>query len=135
LINLRNRKGISAYISILFLVGLAVAGGVLLYSSMIGALSEVNTNELPQTLSLDTVKIVNSTTCIAYIRNVGSDSVTLDQVYIDDVPADSFDQATISPESLEAVRITGSFVSGSTYRYKVVGKDMTQLVFSAKASY
>ena len=130
-----KRKAISAYIAVLFLVGLAVAGGVLLYSSMIGALSGINTNELPQTLSLDTVKIYNSTTCIAYIRNVGSESIIIDQAYIDSLPADSVDLATINPESLAAVRIRGTFVSGTKYDFKVVAKDLTQLVFSAKASF
>jgi hypothetical protein len=132
---MRNRKAISAYIAVLFLVGLAVAGGVLLYSSMIGAISGINVNELPQTLSLDTVKIVNSTTCIAYIRNLGSESVTLDKAYIDNSPAATLDAVTIDPDTLEAVAITGSFVSGNTYDFKVVAKDMTQIVFKARASF
>jgi hypothetical protein len=132
---LKNRKAISAYIAVLFLVGLAVAGGVLLYSSMIGALSGINTNELPQTLSLDTVKIVNSTTCIAYVRNIGSESVILDNAYIDDSPASSVDTITITPDTLEAVRIRGIFASGDSYDFKIVAKDLTQLVFKAKASF
>lgn len=132
---MENRKAISAYIAVLFLVGLAVAGGVLLYSSMIGALSGINTNELPQTLSLDTVKIVNGTTCVAYVRNVGSEAVLIDQAYIDDAPATSVDLVTISPDTLETVRIRGTFVVGTTYDFKVVAKDLTQLVFSAKASF
>jgi hypothetical protein len=132
---MKNRKAISAYIAVLFLVGLAVAGGVLLYSSMIGALSGINTNDLPQTLSLDTVKIVNATTCVAYIRNIGSESVTIDKAYVDNSPADSVDGFTISPDTVEAVRIRGTFVSGETYDFKVVSKDLTQIVFSAKASY
>jgi hypothetical protein len=128
---MKNRKAISAYIAVLFLVGLAVAGGVLLYSSMIGALSGIKTNELPQTLSLDSVKIHNTTTCIAYIRNVGSESLTVDKAYIDNSPSDSVDSITISP----AVRIRGTFVTGSSYDFKVVAKDLTQIVFSAKASF
>lgn len=130
-----KRKAISSYIAVLFLVGLAVAGGVLLYSNMIGALSEINTNELPQTLSLDTVKIYNSTTCVAYVRNIGSKAVTLDQAYIDNIPADSMDQVTISPDSLVTVRIRGTFDIGLSYDFKIVAKDLTQLVFSAKANY
>lgn len=129
-----KRKGISSYIAILFLVGLAVAGGVLLYSSMIGSLSNINVNEMPQTLSLDTVKIVNTTTCVAYVRNVGSDTVVIDVAYIDDVPATMVDQVSIGPDSLEIVRIRGSFISGTSYDFKVVGADLTQLVFTAKAN-
>ena len=130
-----KRKGISQYIAVLFLVGLAVAGGVLLYSSMIGALSEIKTNDLPQTLSLDTVKIYNSTTCVAYVRNIGSKAVVLDQAYINNEPATSVDQVTIGSDSLQIVRIRGSFVTGSTYEFKIVAKDLTQLVFSSKASF
>jgi hypothetical protein len=81
------------------------------------------------------VKIVNSTTCIAYIRNLGGESVTLDQAYIDDSPATSVDIVTIGPDTLEAVAITGSFVTGNSYDFKVVARDMTQIVFKARASF
>lgn len=132
---MKDRRGISAYIATLFLVGLAVAGGVLLYSTMLGSLSDINTNELPQTLSLDTVKIVNATTCTAYVRNVGSKPVIIDMAYIDDDPAAGVDAVTIGPDDLAVVRIRGSFVSGYTYNFKIVAKDLTKLMFTAKANY
>ena len=119
---IKNRKAISAYIATLFLVGLAVAGGVLLYSTMLGSLSNINTNELPQTLSLDTVKIVNSTTTVAYVRNIGSKPVIIDKAYINDDPATDVDAVTIGSDSLAVVRIRGSFVSGTSYEFKIVAR-------------
>jgi hypothetical protein len=130
-----QRRAISAYIATLFLVGLAVAGGVLLYSTMLGSLSDINTNELPQTLSLDTANIVNSTTCIAYVRNVGSKPVIIDSAYIDDEPVTDVDAVTIGPDELSTVKIRGSFVSGTSYDFKIVAKDLTKLMFTSKASF
>lgn len=132
---MKTRKAISAYIAVLFLLGLAVAGGVLIYSNMMGALTGYNTNVLPQTISLDSAKIQNSTACIAYIRNVGSKTITIDKAYINDDPASSVDAVSISPNTVEAVTITGTFVTETSYDFKVVAKDLTQIVFTLKASF
>jgi hypothetical protein len=130
-----HRKGVTEYIATLFLVGIAVAGGVLLYSAMHGSLSDINTNELPQTICLDTANIINSTTCVAYVRNIGSKLVIINNAYVDDEPASSVDEVTIIPNEVTVVRIRGSFISGSSYDFMIVAKDLTKLMFKVKANY
>jgi hypothetical protein len=132
---MRMRKGISAYIAVLFLVGLAVSGGVILYAGLLSSIGSLNSHELPGTLSIDAASIENTTTCIAYIRNLGDKSVIVNSAYIDGKNATSVSKVTINPETVERVRIDGSFVSGTKYGFKVITTDNTQVVFSVKADF
>lgn len=132
---MKARKGISAYIAVLFLVGLAVAGGVILYTGLLSSLGSLGTYELPGTISIDAASIGNTTTCFAYIRNLGEESVVIDSAYIDGVDADSVSQITINTNTVQKVRIDGTFVSGTKYDFKVVTTDNTQIVFSVKADF
>jgi hypothetical protein len=61
--------------------------------------------------------------------------VTIDKAYIDDALATNVSSVTISPNTVEAVSITGTFVSGSSYDFKVISIDLTQIVFNVKASF
>ena len=74
---MKARKGVSTYIAVLFMIGLAVAGGVILYSGLLSSLGSLSTNELPGTISVDAASIVDAT-CLAYIRNLGDESVVID---------------------------------------------------------
>ena len=132
---MKTRKGISAYIAVLFLVGLAVSGGVILYTGLLSSLGSLNSHQLPGTLSIDAASIENTTTCIAYIRNLGDESVIVNSAYIDGVNATRVSKVTINPETVEKVRIDGTFVSGSKYSFKVVTTDNTQVIFSVKAAF
>jgi hypothetical protein len=132
---MKARKGISAYIAVLFLVGLAVAGGVILYTGLLGSLGSLSTYELPGTISVDAASIGNTTTCFAYIRNLGDESVVINSAYIDGENATSVNKVTINPDTVQKVRIDGAFVSGTKYGFKVVTTDNTQVVFSVKADF
>ncbi|OGD48669.1 hypothetical protein A3K69_05735 [Candidatus Bathyarchaeota archaeon RBG_16_57_9] len=132
---MKARKGISAYIAVLFLVGLAVSGGVILYTGLLSSLGSLNTHQLPGTLSVDAASIENTTTCIAYIRNLGDESVVVNIAYIDGVNATSVSKVTINPNTVQRVRIDGTFVSGTKYGFKVITGDNTQVVFSVKADF
>lgn len=132
---MKARKGISAYIAVLFLVGIAVAGGVILYTGLLGSLGSISTHELPGTISVDAASIGNTTTCFAYIRNLGDESVVINSAYIDGENAASVNGVTINPDTVQRVRIDGTFVSGTKYSFKVVTTDNTQVVFSVKADF
>ena len=131
---MKARKGISAYIAVLFLVGIAVAGGVILYTGLLGSLGSISTHELPGTISVDAASIGNTTTCFAYIRNLGDESVVIDRVYIDGQDATVI-PTTIAPKEVQMITITGTFASGTKYSFRVVTTDNTQVVFSVKADY
>jgi hypothetical protein len=132
---MRTRKGISAYIAILFLVGLAVSGGVILYTGLLSSLGSLNSHQLPGTLSVDGASIENTTTCVAYIRNLGDESVGISSAYVDGVNATRVSKITINPDSVQRVRIDSTFVSGTKYSFKVVTTDNTQVIFSCKADF
>lgn len=132
---MKARKGISAYIAILFLVGLAVSGGVILYTGLLGSLGSLSTHQLPGTLSIDAASIGNTTTCIAFIRNLGDEPVVVNSAYIDEVNATSVSKVTINPNTVQRVRIDGTFVLGTKYGFKVITGDNTQVVFSVKADF
>ena len=97
------------------------------------------------TLSLDEVDASGSTNQItAYVRNLGSSSVTLDAVYVEgaliadaDVTVDTVAMTTATPIVEGAVAVVvidaAALTAGTTYQVKLVGVDNTQLVFSVKA--
>lgn len=132
---MKARKGISAYIAVLFLIGLAVAGGAILYTGLLSSLDSINSHELPGILSVDAVSIVDATTCLAYIRNLGDESVVINSAYIDGKNATSVSKPTIPPKTVQEVSISGTFVSGTKYSFRVVTTDNTQVVFSVKADF
>jgi hypothetical protein len=129
------RKGVSTYIAVLFMIGLAVAGGVILYSGLLSSLGSLSTIELPGTISVDAASIGDDTTCVAYIRNLGDESVVVNSAYIDGENADSVNEVTINPGTVQMVSIDGTFVSGTKYGFKVVTTDNTQVTFSVKADF
>jgi hypothetical protein len=130
-----NRRAISAYIAVLFLIGLAVAGGVLLYTGLLSTLSTFNSNQLPGTLSIDTARVVNSTSCLVYVRNIGDSVVVIDSAYVNGDAASNVTRVTINPNAVEQVRINGSFTSGTKYSFKLVTEDNTQVLFQLKADF
>jgi hypothetical protein len=132
---MKSRRAISAYVAMLFLVGLAVAGGVLLYTGLLSTLSTFNSNQLPGTLSVDTARIVNSSSCVVFVRNIGDSVVVIDSANINGDAATAVTAVTINPNEVEQVRIDGTFVTGTKYSFKLVTEDNTQVLFQLKAEF
>jgi len=140
-----KRKGVSTYISVLLLIVVTIAGGVMIYGYTIGWFGRLGGEGEMGTLSIDEVSASGTTNLItAYVRNVGSSSVTLDAVYVEgaliadaDVTVDTVAMTTATPiaeGSIATVVIDATaLTSGTTYQVKLVGVDNTQIVFSIKA--
>ena len=138
-----ERQGVSTYISVLLLIVVVIAGGILIYGYTMGWFGRLGGEGEMGILSVDEVSASGATDLItAYIRNVGASSVTLDAVYVDgtvildaDVTVDGGAISTVITESsvAEVVIDAGALTSGTTYEVKLVGVDNTQLVFSVKA--
>ena len=141
-----NRKGVSTYISVLLLIVVTIAGGVMIYGYTIGWFGRLGGEGEMGTLSIDEVSASGTTNLItAYVRNVGSSSVTLNAVYVGgasipgaDVTVDTnrmdntptpITEGAIATVVIDATALT----SGTTYQVKLVGVDNTQIVFSIKA--
>ena len=136
-----ERKGVSTYISVLLLIVVVIAGGVLIYGYTMGWFGRLGTEGQMGTLSIDESS-GNATYIRAYIRNVGSSSITLDAAYVSgklvadaSVFVDGVALTTptaITQGSVVFVEIANAGVSGTTYEVKLVAVDNTQLVFSVK---
>ncbi len=141
-----ERKGVSTYISVLLLIVVVIAGGILIYGYTMGWFGRLGGEGEMGTLSFDEVSARSASGNITiYVRNVGSSSVTLDAVYVEGAVIDDADvyvdtiamttQTPITEGSVATVRIggIGGLTLGTTYEVRLVGVDNTQLVFSVKA--
>jgi hypothetical protein len=140
-----KRKAVSTYISVLLLIVVTIAGGVMIYGYTIGWFGRLGGEGEMGTLSIDEVSASGTTNLItAYVRNVGSSSVILDAVYVEgtliadaDITVDTVAMTTATPiteSSIATVVIDATaLTSGTTYQVKLVGVDNTQIIFSIKA--
>ncbi|MBD3172281.1 hypothetical protein GF326_07400 [Candidatus Bathyarchaeota archaeon] len=132
-----ERKGVSTYISVLLLIVVVIAGGIMIYGYTMGWFGRLGGEGEMGTLSLDSAKAYANNTIIVYIRNVGNSPVTIDSVYIDNTPASdvTVEQNPIPTNTAKKVSATGGFTitSGTTYEVKIVATDNTQIAFSVKA--
>ena len=140
-----NRRGVSTYISVLLLIVVTIAGGVMIYGYTMGWFGRLGGEGEMGTLSVDEVSASGATNLItAYVRNLGSSSVTLDAVYVEgaliadaDVTVDTVAMTTATPIVEGAVAVVvidaAALTAGTTYQVKLVGVENTQLVFSVKA--
>ena len=79
-----ERKGVSTYISVLLLIVVVIAGGILIYGYTIGWFGRLGGEGEMGILSLDEVSASGTTNLVtAYVRNLGSSSVTIDAVYVE----------------------------------------------------
>lgn len=146
---LMKRKGVSTYISVLLLIVVVIAGGILIYGYTMGWFGRLGGEGEMGTLSLDEVSADSTTNVItAYIRNVGGSSVTLDAIYVEGtllpdanttvtknlVTNDLTTDTPIAQNEVVEVKITKwGLTAGTTYEVRIVGVDNTQLAFSVKA--
>jgi hypothetical protein len=141
-----ERKGVSTYISVLLLIVVVIAGGMMIYGYTMGWFGRLGGEGEMGTLSFDEASADGSANTITiYVRNVGSSSVTIDAVYIEGVSltganvtvntvALTTSATPITEGAVATVVLTkGGLDSGSTYEVRLVGVDNTQLVFSVKA--
>jgi hypothetical protein len=134
---MNDRKGVSTYISVLLLIIVAIAGGIMLYGYTIGWFGRLGGQGEMGMLSLDSgIAYSANDTLVLFVRNVGSSSVEFDSVYVGDLPAVSVvaDDSPLAEGSVTRVKVSGGFTlsSGRTYEVKIVGLDNTQLVFEIK---
>lgn len=136
---LKENRGISTFIAVLLLMVLAVSAGVVLYAYTMGYLGNLGGTQTPGAMSVDTAKL-NATTNVmtAYIRNVGTSSISIDTVYVagEQIASGS---VSVNPDPIQegsVANVTITFsasTSGRTYEVKLIAKDNTMLVFNVKA--
>jgi hypothetical protein len=135
----KEHRGISTFIAVLLLMVLAVSAGVVLYTYTMGYLGNLGGTQTPGAMSVDTAKL-NATTNVmtAYIRNVGTSSISIDTVYVagEQIASGS---VSVNPDPIQegsVANVTVTFsasTSGRTYEVRLIAKDNTMLVFNVKA--
>ena len=87
------KRGVSTYISVLLLVVVAVAGGMLIYGYFMGFFGDIQTPDDPAVLSIDSA-VCNNEAMVIYLRNSGAGTGAIDRIYIDGSPMDE-DRCTL----------------------------------------
>lgn len=136
---MKNKKAFSAIIAALILMLIAVAAGVVVYAYVMGWIGGVQTNPPGQgIIVIDSIN-ANATTNMVdvYVRNVGTVSVTVSSIYIDDVKATVLNELLIPTANVEQIAVTPGvdLVEGGSYLVKVVCTDgtTTSATFAAQS--
>ena len=133
-----NRKGVSTYISVLLLIVVVIAGGMMIYGYTMGWFGRLGGEGEMGMLTIDSaIAYSANNTVIAFVRNVGASAVEFDAVYVGVVPATTIvpDSNPVAEGAVTRVKISSglTLTGGRTYEVKIVGTDNTQLVFNVKA--
>ena len=132
----KSRKAISPVIATLLLILVAVASGLVLYSYVMGYLGSMTKggSSMQGILSLDSATATVPSSITAYVRNVGSVAITINQAYVDGTNATSVTKPSIDLGAVKPVSIvpSSSLVAGTSYSVKLVATDGTSLVFNVK---
>jgi len=125
----RSKKGISPILATLLLIVIAVAAVIVTYAWVL-TFTTTQTTTAGKMIKFDSV-FINATSedVNVYVRNWGTEVVTIDKIYIDGI--DHASSATGLPSTLNAeatstITLDGTqagldFSSGSTYKVKVTG--------------
>lgn len=142
-----SKRGISAYVGVLLLVALSVAGGAI-FLTLTGSLSEHDTNEIlvsSQGMVLESA-VLTHRELIAYIRNSGTEPIEIDKVYIDEIIVTEPD-AIIEVNGLGEgddkilgkevgtlhVQPSSGFSRGKNFKFKIISQNNNIIEFQKKA--
>ncbi|MDH5437409.1 MAG: hypothetical protein OEX76_00735 [Candidatus Bathyarchaeota archaeon] len=132
---LTSKKGVSPILAALLLIVIAVASAVITYA-WVTTFTTTQTTTAGKAIKYDS-KVINATSDMVtvYVRNWGTEDVTLDKVYIDAMDhTDSVTSpagfptagASLSVDAVVKITVNGTdagldFSAGSTYKVKVAG--------------
>jgi hypothetical protein len=119
-----REKAVSAVFSVLSLVIITFAAGILLYSFTKGMVKEL-TPSSPTLFSLRIENIAINDTCITiYVGNSCGEDVGVAKAYINNEPKEIFlstdSDATIPKASIGSIQVVGKYVAGCSYDIKLI---------------
>lgn len=126
-----KRSGLSTYISVLLLIVVVTAGGLLVYGYFMGMIGDTPDPGSSTIFSIDSI-VCNTDKMIVYLRNTGSDTGTIDKVYVDDkvysedkctcILGDLDSENTVQPTDVLMIALTPNqeFQAEHTYMVKIV---------------
>jgi hypothetical protein len=120
-----GQKAVSQVLSVMLLVVITVAVGIIFYSfvtGMVGNLAKPASTE-PFSLRIDNV-VMNDTCITVYVRNALDQDVTIDTAYVNNEPHNILplidNKVTIPKNSTGKVYIMGSYTAGARYEIKII---------------
>jgi len=129
---LKAKKGISPILATLLLIVIAVAAVIVTYAWVM-TFTTTQTTTAGKMIKFDSA-FINSATdnSTIYVRNTGTEVVTIDKIYVDGVDYTTYAQglpatlATTGSGSTATVTLNGgaaglNFAAGTTYKMKVTG--------------
>jgi predicted PurR-regulated permease PerM len=119
----KNNRAISAVLSVLLLIIITVAAGIILFNFVIGMLENIAKSDSVQLFSLY-ISIVNiNETCMTIqIGNRLNHDVYVERVYINNEPREIINvgSRSISSNSIGALFVKGPYAAGGSYDIKLV---------------
>lgn len=126
---LKSKKGISPILATLLLIVIAVAAVIVTYAWVM-TFTTTQTATAGKMIKFDSA-VINATSDIAtvYVRNTGTEVVTIDKIYVDGKDYTTYTTglpSTLSVGGIATVTLNGTaaglnFISGNTYKVKVTG--------------
>jgi flagellin-like protein len=127
----RTKKGISPILATLLLIVIAVAAVIVTYAWVL-TFTTTQTTTAGKMIKFDSA-FINATSdqVTVYVRNWGTEQVTIDKIYVDGVDYTSHSSlasgsSTLAVEATATVTLNGTaagldFTTGNTYKVKVTG--------------
>jgi len=137
-----KRKGVSPIISVLLLILIAVAAGVMTYVFVAGWIGSATTSTtvVQGQLSVDYADAnASADTLTIYLRNVGGVALSIDSIYIEKAGGglvtvySPTTGNTLGPGDVTQLTVSASLNPGEVYTIRIATKEGTTIVFSVKA--
>ena len=110
--NVSKRRAVSPIIATLLLIAITVAAGVIVYvfvTGLSGNLTKSGGNQVTEQISLDSYNFQFNSLLTLYLRNTGTSSVTISQVYFNGAPAQFYGSC-----GLQAITSVGTNIATTT---------------------
>ncbi|MDH5783681.1 MAG: hypothetical protein OEZ35_08505 [Candidatus Bathyarchaeota archaeon] len=125
----RSKKGISPILATLLLIVIAVAAVIVTYAWVL-TFTTTQTTTAGKMIKFDSAFInATSDSATVYVRNWGTEVVTIDKIYIDGIDHTSSATGlptTLNVEATATITLNGvsaglNFIDGNTYKVKITG--------------
>ena len=126
---MRSKKGISPILATLLLIVIAVAAVIVTYAWVL-TFTGTQTTTAGKMIKFDSA-LINATSdeATVYVRNWGTEVVTIDKIYIDGIDRTSSATGlptTLNVEATSTITLNGAsaglnFIDGNGYKVKVTG--------------
>ena len=118
---MKNKKAISPVLAVLLMIAVAVAAALITYAWVMTYLSST-TSRAGHAIQIQSVDFVNDK---LYAQNVGQGTIVITDIYLDGVKLGASFSTAVTEGVTEELTITGTYLSGVDYHFKITCDDGT----------